>query len=380
MKKIGLSTTIALAVATSSVNAANYSVDGRGDAMGGVGVVAADFLSAPFYNPSLAALYRRDDNAGMIIPGVGLTYTDNGKMFKDIKNAANAINSGNASEILSVYESLIGDEIALDIGLTAAFAIPNQFVSMNVFGKIYTESYITADMAPSSVPDIDKLDQSLIKVMGIGVTELGVTFAKYYTLFGQHVSVGASPKIQRVYSVASHASFSNFGFGRIADSTSGDTAFNLDLGAVWFYGPFRVGASAMNIIKRDIVTDKESVNIGGRVVELGDTYELRPNYTIGGGLVGDYYTFSIDYDLVKRNKFIGMNGDDSQMLRAGVEVDIMRQLQLRGGYYTNLAKNDEGTITAGIGLTPLGIITMDLGASYTNANSMGLYINFLGNY
>lgn len=84
-EKISLSTTIALALAAGSVNAANYSVDGRGDAMGGVGVVSADFLSAPFYNPSLAALYRRDDNAGMIIPGVGLTYTDNGKMLQDIK-------------------------------------------------------------------------------------------------------------------------------------------------------------------------------------------------------------------------------------------------------------------------------------------------------
>lgn len=381
MKKISLSTTIALALAAGSVNAANYSVDGRGDAMGGVGVVSADFLSAPFYNPSLTALYRRDDNAGMIIPGVGLTYTDNGKMLQDIKSAADAIDAGDPTEILSVYDKLVGDEIALDIGLTAAFAIPNQFVSMNVFGKIYTESYITADMAPSTVPDIDKLDQSLIKVMGIGVTELGVTFAKYYTLFGQHVSIGASPKIQRVYSVASHASFSNFGFGRITDSTDGETAFNLDLGAVWFYGPFRIGASAMNIMKRDIVTNQESVNVGGRVVEIGDTYEMRPNYTVGAGLVGDYYTFSVDYDLVKRDKFKGMSGDDSQMLRAGIEVDVMRQLQLRGGYYTNLAKeNDEGTITAGIGLTPLGIITMDLGASYTNANSMGVYVNFLGSY
>ncbi|BDU40126.1 conjugal transfer protein TraF [Vibrio nigripulchritudo] len=383
MKKISLSisTAVALALATSSVSAANYSVDGRGDAMGGVGVVSADFLSAPFYNPSLAALYRRDDNAGMIIPGVGVSYVDNGKMLADIKNAADAIDGNDPAQILSVYDDLVGDEIALDIGVVGAFAIPNQFVSMNVFGKVYTESYITADMAPSSVPDIDKLDQSLIKVMGIGVTELGVTFAKYYTLFGQHVSIGASPKIQRVYTVASHASFSNFGFGRITDSTSGETAFNLDLGAVWFYGPFRVGASAMNIMTRDIETAQETVSAGGRNVQIGDTYELRPNYTVGAGLVGDYYTFSVDYDLVTRKKFQGMSGDDSQMLRAGLEVDLMRQLQLRGGYYTNLAKeNDEGTFTAGIGLSPLGIITMDIGASYTNANSMGVYVNFLGNY
>ncbi len=382
MKKSFLFTTIALA--TTSTYAANYSVDGRGDAMGGVGVVSADFLSAPFYNPSLVALYRRDDNAGMIVPGVGLTYTDNGKMLEDIKNAASILDSGstNPTEILSAIDSLEGDEISLDIGLTAAFSIPNQFISMNVFGKVYTESYITADMAPNSTPILDRLDESLIKVMGIGVTEVGITLAKYYTLFGQHVSFGASPKIQRIYSVASHTSLTNFGFGQIADSTSGDTSFNLDLGAVWFYGPFRVGASAMNIINRDIVTKKENVNLGSRgIVQVGDTYELRPNYSIGAGLVGDYYSISVDYDLISRNKFKRLKGDDSKILRIGFEVDVMRQLQLRGGYYTNLAtENNEGTYTAGIGLSPLGIITMDIGASYSNPNSMGAYINFLGNY
>jgi predicted Na+-dependent transporter len=52
-----LATSIALA--SLPATAANYAIEARGDAMGGVGVVSANFLTAPFYNPALVAIYRR---------------------------------------------------------------------------------------------------------------------------------------------------------------------------------------------------------------------------------------------------------------------------------------------------------------------------------
>ncbi|CSA91280.1 TraF-like protein [Vibrio cholerae] len=54
---------------------------------------------------------------------------------------------------------------------------------------------------------------------------------------------------------------------------------------------------------------------------------------------------------------------------------------MRAGYNKNLAyDNTEGTVTAGIGLSPLNLFQLDLGASYTNENAMGAYINFLASY
>ncbi len=59
----------------------------------------------------------------------------------------------------------------------------------------------------------------------------------------------------------------------------------------------------------------------------------------------------------------------------------MRQLKLRAGYKTNLAYDDsDGVITAGVGISPLNLFQLDIGASYKNENSMGAYINFLGSY
>ncbi|MDN3680706.1 conjugal transfer protein TraF [Vibrio tapetis subsp. quintayensis] len=369
MNKIGLSASIVIALTATSVSAANYSVDGRGDAMGGTGVVSADFLTAPFYNPALAALYRRNDNAGMILPGIGLTYTDQGDMVKTIGEAADV--GSDPVKAQEVLDKLDKGELSFDIGAVAAFAIPNSFVSMNVFGKAYTESYVTANIATGGTPDLD-LANSNTQILSAGITELGMTFAKYYTVFGQHMSFGVSPKIQRVYTLLDQKSFDDFNFSSIFDSLSGETSFNMDAGAVWFYGPYRVGFSAMNIMSREIETN----TIGTSSYK----YQLTPNYTIGAGLVGDYFALSVDYDLVEREKFVGVN-DNEQMLRVGIEGDIMRQMQLRAGYYTNLARaDDDGTITAGIGLSPLNIITLDIGASYTNKDSMGVYINFLSNY
>ncbi|USD68230.1 conjugal transfer protein TraF [Vibrio sp. SCSIO 43136] len=375
MKKIGLTTSIALALSATGANAANYSVDGRGDAMGGTGVVSGDFLSAPFYNPALAALYRRNDNSGMIIPAVGLAYEDQGDMLDTITSLADTTITDPA-EADALLEKLNNGQLSFDIGIAAAFAIPNSFLSMNVYGKAYTESFATPIIQTTGSSE-DKVNNAELGILSVGVTELGLTMAKYYTLFGQHTSFGITPKIQRVYSLNTIQKMSDFSFD-IFNSATGETAFNMDAGAVWFYGPWRVGVSAMNIFGRDIETNSAtSAAMGG---DVSYTYKLQPNYTVGAGLVGDYYAFSIDYDLVEREKFVGVN-DNEQMLRAGLELDLMRQIQFRAGYRYNLAHEDnEGTMTAGIGLTPLGIITMDIGASYTNSKSMGIYLNFLGNY
>ena len=96
--------------------------------------------------------------------------------------------------------------------------------------------------------------------------------------------------------------------------------------------------------------------------------------------MADYATLSIDYDLNEEKKFTNFR-DNSQMLRVGGEIDIMRQLKLRAGWQRNLAyDNLDDTVTAGIGLSPLNLFQLDIGASYTNENSMGAYINFLTSY
>ncbi|MEZ8384924.1 conjugal transfer protein TraF [Vibrio splendidus] len=365
-----------IAFASLPLSAANYAIEARGDAMGGVGVVSANFLTAPFYNPALVAIYRRNDDMGMITPSFGGSYNDP----NDMKSNIDAVLDASGSDITDGLKKLDGNQANFDLGGVVAFALPNQFVAANIFGKAYTESFVTPDVYTAG-SDTDNLQRSAIEAVSIGVAEVGISLAKYQTFMGQHLSFGISPKLQRIYTYNYVASVNDYDLSDVRENGDGDTTFNVDAGALWFFGPFRVGFAATNLISRDIETkDSTKEIVPGHSVGGKYAYKLEPVYTVGAGIVSDYFTLSVDYDLNEAEKFTSF-ADNEQMIRVGTEVDLLRQLKLRGGYYKNLAYSDsEGTVTAGIGISPLNLFQLDLSANYTNENAMGASINFLASY
>ncbi|MFA0614287.1 conjugal transfer protein TraF [Vibrio splendidus] len=365
-----------IAFASLPLSAANYAIEARGDAMGGVGVVSANFLTAPFYNPALVAIYRRNDDMGMITPSFGGSYNDP----NDMKSNIDAVLDASGSDITDGLKKLDGNQANFDLGGVVAFALPNQFVAANIFGKAYTESFVTPDVYTAG-SDTDNLQRSAVEAVSIGVAEVGISLAKYQTFMGQHLSFGISPKLQRIYTYNYVASVNDYDLSDVRENGDGDTTFNIDAGALWFFGPFRVGFAATNLISRDIETkDSTKEIVPGHSVGGKYAYKLEPVYTVGAGIVSDYFTLSVDYDLNEAEKFTSF-ADNEQMIRVGTEVDLLRQLKLRGGYYKNLAYSDsEGTVTAGIGISPLNLFQLDLSANYTNENAMGASINFLASY
>ncbi|MFM2586818.1 conjugal transfer protein TraF [Vibrio sp. TBV020] len=393
---------LSIMFAASSASAANYAIEARGDAMGGVGVVSANFLTAPFYNPALTAIYRRNDDVGMITPSIGLSYSDEHMMVDDLDKAAGLIDQAiggdysNVAELEGTLEALNGDIAKLEFGGVVAFAIPNRYIAANVFGKAYAESFAQTDIYDGANSAVDpalnpaiNAELSAVNAVGVGVTEVGISLAKYQTFLGQHISFGITPKIQRIYTYVYSANLNNYDIKDVRDNGTGETMFNMDAGFLWFYGPLRVGVSATNLVSRDIKTQELAGSTVTSSIDSTQTrtfdpvsyaYQMRPLYTVGVGLVADYATISVDYDLNEEERYTNFD-DNTQMLRVGGEVDIMRQLKLRAGWKRNLAYDDlDDTITAGIGLSPLNLFQLDIGASYTNENSMGAYVNFLTSY
>ncbi|MEH0688197.1 conjugal transfer protein TraF [Vibrio cholerae] len=366
---------LSIALAATSASAANYAIEARGDAMGGVGVVSANFLTAPFYNPALTAIYRRNDDVGMIVPSFGLSYSDQDNMVNDLDKVADLLETNDPSrinELGQALDDLQGDQAKLEMGGVVAFAIPNSFIAANVFGKLYTESYATPNISTNPDP-IVRASKSTVNAVSIGVAEAGISLAKYQTFLGQHISFGISPKLQRIYTYVYEAGLENYDITDVRENGTGETMFNMDAGFLWFHGPLRAGISATNLISRDIET---KATTSGRTYQ----YQLGPQYTVGFGLVADYATISVDYDLNEDKRYTDFE-DNTQMLRIGGEIDIMRQLKLRAGWKRNLAyDNQDDTLTAGIGISPLNLFQLDIGASYTNEDSMGAFINFLGSY
>ncbi|HGF7178201.1 TPA: conjugal transfer protein TraF [Vibrio cholerae] len=387
MKKKFLSVGFALIFTSPLTFSANYAIEARGDAMGGVGVVSGNFLTGPFYNPALVAIYRRNDDVGMILPSIGLSYNDPNDLVTDLDKVSEIIKRGSESNLGELNKSLTamqGDVLNAELGGVVAFAIPNQFISANVFGKAYTESFVsplidnTACTESDFSCQLDRAKKSSVNAVSVGVTELGITLAKYQTFLGQHISFGITPKLQRVYTYVYEASLDSYDIKDLRDNGNGETIFNMDAGALWFYGPIRIGFAANNLISREIKTKTITSAVSGNPISY--SYDMKPQYTVGAGIVADYFTLSVDYDLNEEERYKDFK-DNTQMIRVGGEIDIMRQLKLRAGYNKNLAyDNTKGTVTAGIGLSPLNLFQLDLGASYTNENAMGAYINFLASY
>ncbi len=372
--------------------------------MGGTGVVSSNFLTAPFYNPAITAIYRRNDDAGMIIPSFGVAYNDEHEMVDGLDQAAkiidgavssNSISSADAAQLQTTLNGLENDIAKLELGGVVALAIPNSWVAANLFGKAYTEAFAQTDIytgANTGNTDLNtavNAELSAVNAVAIGVAEVGISLAKYQTFLGQHISFGISPKIQRIYTYVYTANLNNYDIKDVRDNGTGDTMFNMDAGFLWFRGPLRVGVSAMNIVSRDITTQELAAqtltsridNSQSRTTPaVSYSYKIRTQYTVGLGLVGDYSAFSVDYDVNEDERYTNFK-DNTQYVRVGGEIDIMRQLKLRAGWRRNLAyDNLDDTFTAGIGLSPLNLFQMDIGASYTNENSMGAYINFLASY
>lgn len=399
MEKLIRFSLIPAAFLACSVQAANYAIEARGDSMGGTGVVSANFLTAPFYNPAITAIYRRNDDAGMIIPSFGLVYNDEDNMVDDLDTVSDLIaeasggDYSNVATLQTTLNDLTGDTAKLELGGVVTFAIPNQFLALNVFGKVYAETFAEPDIytgATNVDPNIEtavNAELSAVNAVSVAVNEVGVSLAKYQTFMGQHLSFGVSPKIQRIYTYVYSANISSYDIKDFAENSNGDSMFNMDAGVLWFRGPLRLGFAATNLVKRDIDTISYSQtltssidNTESRTINIGYSYEMRPLYTVVAGLVGDFVSVSVDYDLNEEERFTDF-ADNTQMLRVGGEIDLLRQFKLRAGYKKNLAySGSEDTYTAGFGIDFLNIIEIDIGASYTNENAMGGYVNFLGTY
>ncbi|MHA2797425.1 conjugal transfer protein TraF [Vibrio harveyi] len=368
-----LATTMTAALFSGAASAATYAIEARSDAMGGVGTVSASYLTAPFFNPALSAIYRRNDDAGMIVPSFGINYNDQNGLIDEIERIGKLTDP---AEIAKGLNGINGQKMDFDIGGVVAVGIPNKFLSATAYGKLYTESFVQPE-----VNDVTDIDKNYVRGVSIGVAEAGISLAKYANFMNQHLSFGITPKLQRIYTYSYATSFASFDTKDLRENETADTMFNLDAGALWFFGPYRLGISAKNLIGRDVKTKAFTFTQGGNNYNINSyEYSMRPLYTVGAGYVADYFSFSVDYDLNEEKKFSTFD-DNTQMIRAGFEIDVLRQLALRGGYMKNLARSDdEGTITAGIGLSPLNLIEVDIAAQYTNEDAMGASINFLATY
>ncbi|MCG9621477.1 conjugal transfer protein TraF [Vibrio diabolicus] len=370
MRKLTLAATGALFILSPHAFAAPYAADARSHGMGNTGVVSADYLTAPLHNPALGALYRENDDIGLLIPALGVNIHDEDEALSAVDDVQDLYDSiqgiptpANEAELNRLLDQLDKSApVVINGGLSLAIAIPTRYMSVNLFSTGYVEILAAPDISDST-NTADRYLNSAVDLAAFGSAEYGVALARAYTIGGQQFAFGITPKYQQLKTYTQRTTLDDFDIEDYDKSEVSKNTFNMDLGVAWYHNAFRAGLSLKDVFEQDIET------------KLGNyTYELTPQATLGIGYVGDYVALSLDADLTKKKRFKELD-DDTQFIRVGIEGNAWGWAQLRAGYEVDLENNLDNSVTGGIGISPFDVISVDLAGSYAGDNQFGAAAN-----
>ncbi|EJL6358482.1 conjugal transfer protein TraF [Vibrio cholerae] len=364
---------------SSSAFASNLLMDARGAGMGHTGVSTADYLLAPYYNPALTAVYRKNDSFGILLPSIGLRAEDKDESLKTIDDLQDSIEQferagvgaatqENVDQLNRYLDQLADDKpLAVTAGIGIAVALPLDAVSLNFFTRGYAEVIAKANVAAKSGNSANEVktryESSDVDLTAFGYTEVGLAVGKQVVLGGQTVALGVTPKVQQLRTYQDNASVKSFDLDDYDKSEVKDNAFNLDMGAVWLIDQYRVGIVAKDLFAKDIQTQNRN-----------NTYKLDTQIAVSGSYVSDFFIAAVDLDLTKQRRFNGDN-DDTQFMRFGVEGNVWGWAQLRAGYEVDLQNSLDNSVSVGLGVSPWDVVSFDLAGSYAGDNQFGLSAN-----
>ncbi|MEK6167018.1 conjugal transfer protein TraF [Vibrio cholerae] len=364
---------------SSSAFASNLLMDARGAGMGNTGVSTADYLLAPYYNPALTAVYRKNDSFGILLPSIGLRAEDKDESLKTIDDLQDSIEQferagvgaatqENVDQLNRYLDQLADDKpLAVTAGIGIAVALPLDAVSLNFFTRGYAEVIAKANVAAKSGNSANEVktryESSDVDLTAFGYTEVGLAVGKQVVLGGQTVALGVTPKVQQLRTYQDNASVKSFDLDDYDKSEVKDNSFNLDMGAVWLIDQYRVGIVAKDLFAKDIQTQNRN-----------NTYKLDTQIAVSGSYVSDFFIAAVDLDLTKQRRFNGDN-DDTQFMRFGVEGNAWGWAQLRAGYEVDLQNSLDNSVSVGLGVSPWDVVSLDLAGSYACDNQFGLSAN-----
>ncbi len=376
--KSTLAVVMAMAFSSSAL-ASNLLMDARGAGMGNTGVSTADYLLAPYYNPALTAVYRKNDSFGILLPSIGLRAEDKDESLKTIDDLQDSIEQferagvgaatqENVDQLNRYLDQLADDKpLAVTAGIGIAVALPLDAVSLNFFTRGYAEVIAKANVAAKSGNSANEVktryESSDVDLTAFGYTEVGLAVGKQVVLGGQTVALGVTPKVQQLRTYQDNASVKSFDLDDYDKSEVKDNAFNLDMGAVWLIDQYRVGIVAKDLFAKDIQTQSRN-----------NTYKLDTQIAVSGSYVSDFFIAAVDLDLTKQRRFNGDN-DDTQFMRFGVEGNVWGWAQLRAGYEVDLQNSLDNSVSVGLGVSPWDVVSFDLAGSYAGDNQFGLSAN-----
>ncbi|WP_419813506.1 conjugal transfer protein TraF [Bacterioplanoides sp.] len=376
-------------MASSASLAAIQVADSRGNGMGFTGVSSANYLAAPFYNPSLVANHAESADVRLMLPVIGAGERDDDEVtdasdalfdtYEDFK-FEQVVNGSASQETIDELNAGLNDlagekEASVTATYGFAVAIPGLFseqgISANFFGRRYGEAININQVLPQlgageQAAEL-RYDSSNHLTTAFEYYEYGASLAKNFTYNNHQFSLGVSPKYQRLFTYVETPDFGDLDLITYENSVH-ESSLNVDLGATWYKDQWRVAAVVKDLFKQTIET------------QLYDyEYELGPQVTLGGSYVSHYFTAALDIDVTKQKRFSHVD-DDTRLISLGVEGNAWDWVQLRAGYQIDLENTFDNTVTFGLGLSPFNLLNLDLAVAFADeeegAVSAGLSFTF----
>lgn len=381
--------------------------DPRSMAMGGAGVAAGTSANAGFFNPALLSAGRKGEDFSFEFPIVGAHLTDRDDLLgnlndfqsaKYVDNFSNAVNQWNAattpSELSAAKNAVVNTGRALvkgfgtlsdkalqgELNAGAVIGVPSQRLGASLIVNARAVGGALLDITQSDINKINtvigglgnnnvsgivdsngklidptKSLTSTLQGRGLVMSEAGVSLSHEFSMAGQPLALGVTPKFVQVNTFDYKADV-NTGNVRINQGEKRYTDFNFDVGALHRYSNgWSTGLVVKNVVPHEYAT------------VLGNKIKVDPQARLGFAYEWKAVTLASDIDLTK-NDPAGFDGA-TQYVALGAEVNAWNFAQLRLGYRYNMSDSKTSTAALGFGLSPFGV-HLDL-AVMGNSNEIG---------
>jgi len=418
MIKKALAAAIGIAISFPTFSTQFNAGGARSVAMGGVGVASGRGVEAAFYNPALLSKQKSDDYDLILpyfsidvadddnlidkfdhFDDKVNTLDDAVDRFNEVArqssiNRADAVSATNAlsgalADVNAKLVSFDNKALRVDPGLGAGFAKPGKdfgyalyaynetkiagrflYADENIVNEyIDTLSNLATDIQnngtfnPANYTNIyDPVTrkfrvpnfQSSVALVGLAISEVGISLSHEFDLGGHAVALGVTPKLARVDSALinviavkedSDGHVSN-GLDDFKDeydhAKANDTNGNVDVGAAYQVAQWTFGATVRNLVPVDYKLRSDA---------LPDlVYKMKPHARAGAAWSNDWITVATDLDLTKQDSLIPGVNLDTRFLSVGAEFEFWKTLYLRAGYRDNLGSAELDTMSFGVGL------------------------------
>jgi hypothetical protein len=248
---------------------------------------------------------------------------------------------------------------AVDYGLSL---VPAADVPADIADVTVNVATVASDAGTGNTFDTNT---SSLHFRGLAIAEFPITFGYAIT---PDFAIGGNVKYMkaRVYNTDVPVFNTDFGdaLSAATDSYADSSNVGLDIGLLYRFGnDLRVGLVGRNINSPEFDMTPRAGS--------GDADSLTEDVQIRAGVAYkplDFVTLAVDMDLLENDTTAG-GSYKSRNLGGGVEVSLLKVLQLRAGAYKNLSESDIGAVyTAGLGLN-LWAVNLDFGASMASGTT-----------